>query len=216
MSHPRNPEHIPEALLFIANGCAHCPAVLDALAGLLKNGELRRLEVVNVALDTARAEALGVRSVPWLRLGPFELEGARGGAELERWARGAADEAVWADYAAELFIQGRMNKVLELSHRDQAWMPVLFELLRDQARGINVHIGVSAVCESLAGEPLLREQLPRLADLLGDPQARVRADAAYYLGLSGDPGARAILEAARRDEDADVREIIEEALEALG
>lgn len=209
------PEHIPEALLFVATGCAYCPAVLDVLVGLLKAGELRRLEVVNIAIDPHRAGEYGVRGVPWLRLGPFELEGTHSRAELERWARGATDKAMWADYAAEMLTQGRMPKVLELVRREQAWLPVLFDLLVDEARGINVHIGVSAVCESLAGEATLRAQIPRLAELLRDPRIRVRADAAHILGLSGDPSARDILKAAREDADPEVREIIEEALTEL-
>ena len=45
--------------------------------------------------------------------------------------------------------------------------------------------------------------------------ARVRADASHYLGLSGAAAARAWLEARLHDDDADVREIAAESLAAL-
>jgi len=43
----------------------------------------------------------------------------------------------------------------------------------------------------------------------------VRADACHYLGLSGDAAARPWLDARLGDNDADVREIAAESLQAL-
>ncbi|MBS0329365.1 MAG: HEAT repeat domain-containing protein, partial [Proteobacteria bacterium] len=45
--------------------------------------------------------------------------------------------------------------------------------------------------------------------------ARVRADACHYLGLTGEAAARSWLDARLADEDADVREIAAESLESL-
>ncbi len=42
------PNSPPDALLLIAPGCGHCPAVLEGLTLLLKSGKLGRLEVVNI------------------------------------------------------------------------------------------------------------------------------------------------------------------------
>ena len=57
----------PDALLLISTHCPHCPAVLAALAELVKQGAIGRLEVVNLEQHPEVGQALGVRSVPWLR-----------------------------------------------------------------------------------------------------------------------------------------------------
>ena len=38
----------PDALLLISTHCPHCPAMLTALADLVKQGTVGRLEVVNL------------------------------------------------------------------------------------------------------------------------------------------------------------------------
>ena len=72
----------PHAELLLAPGCAHCPVVLAALAELIKAGRIGRLEVINIASHPEEAEARGVRGVPWIRIGPFELSGAHTRQEL--------------------------------------------------------------------------------------------------------------------------------------
>ena len=69
--------------------------------------------------------------------------------------------------------------------------------------------------EAFAGSDTLRALLPRLGELSQHPDARVRADACHYLGLTGDAAARSWLDARLADEDADVREIAAESLDAL-
>ena len=72
----------PSALVFIGSGCRHCPIVLDGLARLVKEGRLARLEVINATLEPELAARNKVRSVPWTRIGPFELVGILTPAEL--------------------------------------------------------------------------------------------------------------------------------------
>ena len=38
----------PDALLLISTRCPHCPAMLSALADLVKQGTIGRLEAVNL------------------------------------------------------------------------------------------------------------------------------------------------------------------------
>ena len=61
----------------------------------------------------------------------------------------------------------------------------------------------------------LQALVPRLGELSAHADARVRADASHYLGLSGTAAARDWLEARLHDDDADVREIAAESLAAL-
>ena len=71
-----------QATLLIGPGCPHCATTLAALSELVKKGRLGQLNVINVALEPEAARARGVRSVPWMELGPFELAGAHSEAEL--------------------------------------------------------------------------------------------------------------------------------------
>jgi hypothetical protein len=76
----------PDALLLISTHCPHCPAMLAALADLVKQGTIGRLEAVNLEQCPEIGQALGVRSVPWLRIGRIELTGVHSKAELAEWA----------------------------------------------------------------------------------------------------------------------------------
>ena len=107
---------VPDALLLIASGCPHCPTVLQGLSELVKAGVIGRLEVVNIGAHPEIAQGHGVRGVPWLRLGPFELEGLRAPAELRRWAERAGSNAGMADYVAELLKTGFQCKFQPLRH----------------------------------------------------------------------------------------------------
>lgn len=60
-----------------------------------------------------------------------------------------------------------------------------------------------------------KEALPNLLQLLEDPSARVRGDAAYSLGLLGDESANAALKKATQDADELVRYFAEEALKRI-
>ena len=67
--------------------------MLASLADLVKQGAIGRLEAVNLEQHPEVGQALGVRSVPWLRLGRIELAGVHSKAELAEWAAKADSEA---------------------------------------------------------------------------------------------------------------------------
>lgn len=72
----------PNAQLFVATLCPQ--SVLHGLTDLLKSGRLARLEIINVDVSPGVAAALGIRSTPWFRIGPFDLSGAMSKAELSQ------------------------------------------------------------------------------------------------------------------------------------
>lgn len=201
--------------MLLAPGCAHCPAVLRALSALLEEGALARLEVVNVAARPERAAELGVRGVPWVRIGELELEGLHSREELARRAREAVDPAGPADYLAEQIGTGRLDRVRALLRRHPHWLGALIGLLDDAGTELTVRIGIDALIEEHAGTQALRAELPRLRALAGHAEPRVRSDAAHYLALTGDREALAPLEALAGDAQDGVREEAREALQAL-
>ena len=87
-------EQVPDALLLMTAGCPHCPAAIQSLTLLLKEGAIGRLEIINVAIHTEEAETRGVKSVPWIQIGPFEVEGVASPARLRELAKGVNDNSV--------------------------------------------------------------------------------------------------------------------------
>jgi thioredoxin-like negative regulator of GroEL len=206
----------PDALLLIATTCPHCAAVLQAMAALVKSGAVATLEVVNVAVAPRRAQELGVRSVPWLRLGSFELEGAHSEAELRAWAEKAGTPGGMGAYLAELLKTGRRAKALESVRRGPEALSALIDLLSAADTDITVRLGADSIIEDLQGSDLLLGALDRFAALSRDPEPRFRGDACHYLALTASPKAIPHLKARLDDENADVREIARESLETLG
>jgi thiol-disulfide isomerase/thioredoxin len=206
----------PDALLFVAPGCAHCPAVLRGLSELVRQALIGKLTVVNVAEHPEQAAEYGVRAAPWLRLGPFTLTGAQSPAELRQWAEWAGSEEGAAHYVEYLLKQGSYKQAVVFIAEDSHRLKPMLTVIADPAAGIDVRLGVSALLESYANTPALQKLLPQLAELTRHADHRVRADACHLLGLTGSTAARPYLETCRNDIHEEVREIAQEAIEELG
>jgi HEAT repeat protein len=205
----------PDALLLISTHCPHCPAMLAALTDLLKQGVIGRLEAVNLEQRPEVGQTLGVRGVPWLRMGRIELAGVHSKTELAEWAAKADSEAGIADWFHLLLKEGQLPKAQAMIEADPALLAAVLPIVGNVDASLNVRLGAGVLLEEFAGSDTLRALLPRLGELSQHADARVRADACHYLGLTGDVAARAWLEARISDEDADVREIAAESLQGI-
>ncbi len=206
----------PDVLLFIASQCPHCPAVLSGLAELLKRGLIGRLEAINIESHPDSAQALDVRAVPWLRIGLFQLTGARSPAELEIWARRAVSAEGMSDAFHDLLKQADLAQVLQLIQAEPARLSALLAIVANPEASLNVKLGFGVVFEEFAGQPALRQMVADLGGLTRHEDARVRADASHLLSLTQAAEARPWLLAVLQDENAEVREIAAESLQALG
>jgi thiol-disulfide isomerase/thioredoxin len=205
----------PDALLLISTHCPHCPAMLSALADLVKQGIIGRLEAVNLEQHPEVGPTLGVRSVPWVRIGRIELAGVHSKSELADWAAKADSEAGMADYFHMLLKEGQLPKVQAMIEVDPALLGAVLPIVGNVDASLNVRLGAGVLFEAFAGAGPLAALIPQLGALSQHDDARVRADACHYLGLSGDVAARTWLELRLTDEDADVREIAAESLQAI-
>ncbi|MBN8760115.1 MAG: hypothetical protein BGO61_07495 [Thiobacillus sp. 65-69] len=203
----------PDALLLLSTHCPHCPAVFAALTDLLKQGAIGRLEAVNLEQHPEIAQALGVRSVPWTRIGRIELLGAQSQAELADWAAKAGSEAGVADWFHMLLKEGQLPRVQSLIESEPDLLAAVLPIVGNVEASLNVRLGAGVLLEHFADTTTLRALLPRLGELAQHSDARVRADACHYLGLAGDARAKPWLEARLDDTDADVREIAAESLQ---
>ena len=205
----------PDTLLLISTHCPHCPAMLTSLAELLKQGVIGRLEAVNLEQRPEVGQALGVRTVPWLRIGRIELAGVHTKTELAEWAAKADSEAGIADWFHLLLKEGQLPKAQSMIEANPEWLAAVLPIIGNVNASLNVRLGAGVLLETFAGSDTLRVLLPRLGELSQHADARVRADACHYLGLTGDIAARKWLDARVADEDADVREIAAESLQAI-
>ena len=204
----------PDAELLIATGCAHCPVVLEGLSSLLKEGLISQLTISNMAVNPARARELGVRSVPWARVGPFILEGLHSPAELREWVEKANSNEGIASYIQEQIRQGQLEKVELFFKQYPQWLPAIIPLLKDEDTEMQIRLGLDVVLESLQPE-MLQPLLGELAELSQHRSARIRGDATHYLSLTKTHEALPWLEKRLDDEQQDVREIAREAIEAI-
>ncbi|HHH46095.1 MAG TPA: HEAT repeat domain-containing protein [Thiotrichales bacterium] len=205
----------PSATLYLATGCPHCPVVLQGLSELVKQGKLGTLEVINIQARPDLAARAGVRSVPWFRIGPIELEGLHSPAELKEWVALAGRPDAVAEYLARLLRDGQLGKAEAYLRRHPGAMPAVLDLLERKEAELPERLGVNALMESLEGSEALAGLIDRLTELSRHPDPRIRGDATWFLGLTHDPRARPAIEARLEDENPDVREVAEDALERL-
>ena len=208
--------HIPpRALLLISSDCPHCESMLNHIAKLVKQGDIGRLEIVNVSIHPERATELQVRTVPWVRIGPFSLEGNRSLKELRNWCDKAANARGMSDYFHELIMTGKLHEVELLIENDNRLIEVIAELAADNKTNIHVRVGIAAILEGLQGTGISHNIVHELGAILSSPDARLRSDAAHYLALTESAEAIPYLEQCLQDNINQVRDIATEALDDL-
>jgi thioredoxin-like negative regulator of GroEL len=203
----------PDALMLLGTHCPHCPTVLNGLTALVKAGTIGTLKVINIEQRPGLARELGIRTVPWVRLGPFELEGLHSEKELKQWAENASSEAGMAAWLDELLSSGNISKASKFVQTSPDAIHALLDLFADPGVQLNTRIGISAIMEELQDSALLQGVVEKLGALTRDKDARIRGDACHYLALSGSPEAAGYITPLLDDRDANVREIAKESLE---
>ena len=207
--------HPTDAILMITSQCPHCASVIKSLSEMVKQGELASLEIVNLEKKPEMAEKLGVRSVPWLKIGWFELEGLHSQKELQEKARQAGSDEGALAYISEELLAGRVNKLLSLLNGQHDLIRHVLDLLGDAEATINIRLGIGVVMEEYAAAEWFVPYIPRLAEYIKHKDERVRADVCHYLSLTENNEAIPTIKMLLTDSSEEVREVAEESLEAL-
>ncbi len=205
-------EQAPDALLLMTAGCPHCPAALQALTALLKEGSIGRLEIVNVAIHTEEAEVRGVKSVPWIQIGPFEVEGVSSPAKLRELANGVNDDAVFDNWLLETLKAGQRQKFESLVRREPRRIHGLARLMTNPETSMAVRLGLGAILEELQGSGLTEPLIPALGEMLKSQDRLLKADACHFLTLIGGEGIRPFMQGCLDDADPEIREMADEWL----
>ena len=203
---------IPDGLLLLAKGCPHCPAVLDALCVLLKEGSIGRLQAVDAEVHPEIAAEYGARSVPWWKIGEFEFEGSAPLAEIRKWAQASGKAEGEKSYFFEMLKTGRRAKVEKMIEKKRDRSNILVELLADPEASMALRLGIGAILEQYGRSGLLDPMIPGLGDLAVRGDDLVRADACHFLSLIGGEAVVPYLRQCLLDPSGDVRETAAEAL----
>jgi len=188
---------------------------MQMLTELMKAGKMAELRIVNIENALELAAELGVRSVPWLQIGPFELAGSRTKQELSLWLERASSFDGVSDYLEEVLAEGNIAYAKKLVERYPQALENVIDLMANPEAKINVRLGIGVIIEEMAETSPFKAVIPRLIDYLSDDDARVRGDACHYLSLTRDPAYIPHIEKLLSDESAEVREIAQDSLDEL-
>lgn len=205
----------PDVLMFISESCPHCPAMMTNLINILKRGGLATLKIYNIDCHAQRAQQMNVRSLPWIKIGSFVIEGLCAASELEKWVRTESTLEGKRAYLVMLLESGKLHKAEEFLENEADGLPALLSLLADSETNISVRTGASALLEGLEGSKPLTNATKIITKMLYSDGANIRADACFFLGLTHNPGLIKSLAAMLKDSNEQVREIAEESIEKL-
>lgn len=205
----------PKATLALTSQCPHCPAVMNGLSQLLKQGQLSQLRMVNIEQDPEFATSHNIRGVPWFQIGELQFEGAHTPSELSWWAEHVHSASGIQRYLADKLSQGRLDSCLALIQAHPDWLLQLLPLLTQSDTPMQVRIGIGAMFEHLAGEPLLAPAREPLLALLQHSDTNIRIDICHLLAQLHDPSLADVFRGCLSDNHPEIQEIAQEALDAL-
>ena len=149
-------------LMLMGTQCAYCGPMMQILTEIMKAGQLSDLRIVNIEDNPQLAADLGVRSVPWLQIGPFELLGSRSKQEIVQWLQRAGSFDGISDYIEEVLLEGNIKAVEKLLQRYPQALENVIDLMADPEAKINVRLGVGVIIEELAESESFKAVIPRL------------------------------------------------------
>ncbi len=205
----------PAVLMLMGRQCTYCGPMMQALTELMKAGQIAELRIVNIEHSPELAVSLGVRSVPWLQIGPFELLGSRSKQEILLWIERTSSSAGFNDYLEEVLSEGKLEYANKLIESYPQALENIIELMADPEAKINVRLGVGVIIEEMAESVEFKAVVPRLIDYLSSKDARIRGDACHYLSLTRDASHIPLIERLLSDESEEVREIAQDSLDEL-
>ena len=205
----------PTVMMLMGQHCTFCGPMMQILIDLMKSGQIGELRIFNIEKQPEIAKRLGVRSVPWLQIGPFELVGGRSKQEIMEWLQRASSFDGVSDYFEEVLSEGNIKFARRLIESYPQALENIVELMADPEAKINVRLGVGVIIEESAESDMFKPVIPRLLAYLSDDDARVRGDACHYLSLTRDKTYIPHIEKLLQDESHEVREIAQESLDEL-
>ena len=199
--------------VFIAPVCPYCAHAVETVNKAVSVSQNLESWIVDAIEFPESAAAYGIKSTPTIVVngeprwvGKITFDDFKGLLKTEH---------DWGVNLKSQVAAGSVDEAVETALNHPESVKGIVELLA--AEEFSSRLGALRIVEETAGQipDAFKTIVPDLCGLLGHAKAPIRGDAAYALGLIGDPGAKDSLLAHRNDEDPEVRESVEEALESL-
>ncbi|HDZ00401.1 MAG TPA: HEAT repeat domain-containing protein [Nitrospirae bacterium] len=125
------------------------------------------------------------------------------------------DTASMLKMIADYMENGFLDNIVDMFKHDKSLYPLIGDLIGDERS--RVRIGTVALVETLKSEDgnNVTSAIAGIAEFLKTPNATIRGDAAYLLGIIGHRDALPFLKNNTNDENELVRETVEEAIEEI-
>lgn len=111
--------------------------------------------------------------------------------------------------------KGFLENIIDMFRHDEGLFPMIIDMIKDER--VRVRLGATALVEELIKykpEPLIR-MIPDIAELLKDENPTIRGDGANLLDIIKHQDALPFLLSAENDADANVREIVKDAIQNI-
>ena len=134
---------------------------------------------------------------------------------LPQYPQWLINERNLSAYYNSLLLSGQAARVAKLIQQTPSSFAAVIELLSNKGSPLSTRMGIGVVMEELAGNRVLSQNIDLLIPLTQAKDARLRADACYYLELSANPAALPSLQTCLNDPDPSVREVAADAITTL-
>jgi thioredoxin-like negative regulator of GroEL len=201
-----------DATLLITSHCNQCPAMLEHLTRLVKEGHIGSLQIINLEAHPEAATRYSIQSVPWCRLGKFVFHEVQSYAKLKEITQHIELNGGDIIYLLHLLETHRLEDATQNIESKPHLFRELIPLLENKETSMSIRIAIGALIEELADSTALQEAIEPLKTLLTSTKASVRADACYYLGFCDYSTIIDDIRLLLDDEHEEVREIAAETL----
>ena len=196
--------------------CPHCPLVVGLVNQLALASSYLEVRIVDVGLFPDYAQQFRVRAVPTVVIdGQDQLVGDISEEILVDNLTNRDPSSFHPETFKRIIKEGDAEKLAGMMVAESDLYSGALELLSDPEW--SVRMGMMVVLEGVAerSPDLVRSGYPYLLKLLDHEDRNRRGDAAYLLGLIGDASILERLEVLLKDENPEVAEVAQEAVEQI-
>ena len=202
--------------VMMSPACPHCPVVVGLVNQLALTSIYLEVSIVDVNLFPDYAQQYGIKAVPTVVIdGQDRLVGDISEEILIDNLTNRDPASFHPETFKKIIKEGDAERLAGMMVAESNLYSGALELLSDP--DWSVRMGMMVVLEEVAerSPDLVRSGYPYLLKLLDHEDRNQRGDAAYLLGLIGDASVLETLEMLLNDEDPEVAEVCQEAVEQI-
>jgi len=198
--------------LFVMQGCSVCPQMERLFEKMHKDSLINELNVLDVTEHPELAKKYNIRSVPFYLINGVAFRGLKSAREINQLLQQNSEQN-WMSLIRQELSEGQLQSVEDHIRNYHEARQAMMTLLRDDQTELVVRIGLTAVIESLAEDPLLIPYESTFIEMAEHSDERIAVDALYYLSLLNSSASLAALNAIARHGKQGLRKHARELIE---